>query len=277
MDSKTKFTLNQPLSDVYPSTWKKQFDFTDCRIAEYATLQHFKHHMKTITQREDNYCDISYADALDDLLKNKATMTEEDYEVIKNKVKNNLLKRGLISENVYESYKYDIEGDIVDVAKVVARDPQCFLVPNTTYKNYFYELYISVSYPAGVKNSTVMENMAKILATVELLEKEHYYCKITLVLPIRNCGLGQSESNFFSMIPLFSHRDEKSVAVMSSVLNDRLLRKFYFAHLEEYYGSDLCGSYGNAVDLPNTIKPVDLNEEDLCASILEQVLQPGER
>jgi len=28
--------------------------------------------------------------------------------------------------------------------------------------------------------------MAKILATIELLEKEHYYCKITLVFPDRN-------------------------------------------------------------------------------------------
>jgi hypothetical protein len=36
---------------------------------------------------------------------------------------------------------------------------------------------------------------------------------------------------------------------MSSVINDKLLRKFYFAILEDYYGDTLYQSYGTAVTM----------------------------
>jgi hypothetical protein len=36
---------------------------------------------------------------------------------------------------------------------------------------------------------------------------------------------------------------------MSSVINDRLLRKFFFAILEDLYGDNLLPHYGRPVDL----------------------------
>lgn len=264
------------LLDIHPKQWLDTLPAARTSVYQYRNLLHFKSHVKTLTQRKDTKCGISYHKALKELLKDTPTMSEGSYQIIKNRVKENLFKRGLISESVYESYKYDIEGQIWDVAKVIAEDPACFLVPNETYKNYFYELYISVSYPYYVTNETVLENMAKILATVELLEREHIYCKISLVLPIKDCST-QGKSNFLAILPLFSHRDEKSIATMSAVLNDRLLRKFFFAILESEYGPHLASGYGTAVDLPYTIKPVDLDEVELCQSILNKIIIPGER
>jgi hypothetical protein len=239
-------------------------------------LSNFKQHVKRLTQKKDKNCGVSYKDALRQLLADTPQITEGDYQIIKNTVRSNLLKRGLISEAVYESYSYAVEGQIWDVAKVIAEDPACFLVPNVTYTSYFYELYISVSYPYFVENSTIIHNMAKILATVELLEAEHIYCKINLILPIKYCSTS-GKPHYFGIIPLFSHRDTKSIDTMSAILNDRLLRKFFFAILESTYGSSLADSYGTAVTLPQSITPVDLDEVTLCRSILDRVITPGER
>lgn len=273
---KKEIISDSPLMDIHPKEWAKYIDLSDTTVHEYRNLQHFKNHVSTLKQRNDDNCDIPYADALKQLLKGDATMTQGDYELIKNKVKENLLKRGLISDTVYESYKYDVQGDIWDVAKVVAEDPMCCLVPNETYNNHFYELYVSVSYHYGISNEEVTQNMAKILATVELLEQEHYYCKLTLVFPDNNCNNGSGKSNYMALIPLFSHKDVKTIETMSSVLNDRLLRKFFFAVIEDLYGDDLAGGYGSPVNLPNAIVPVNLNEVALAQDIVNKVITPCE-
>ena len=273
-----QYTINKPLSTIYPSTWRDKLDLPNTHIAEYKNLAMFKHHVKTLKQKKDDKTGISYTKALDELLRNTATMSNGDYQIIKNRVKNNLLKKGLISEHIYESYRYEVEGDLVDVAKVIAEDPACCLVPNHTYTSYFYELYINISYPYHVSDETIRQNMAKILATVELLEQEHIYCKITLVLPNTGCNKGEGPSNNFTIIPLFSHKDHKDIATMSSVLNERLLRKFMFAIWEDKYGKDLASGYGIATELPSTINPGDtLDEVELCSSILNQVITPGVR
>ncbi|MFA7029625.1 MAG: hypothetical protein WC179_05080 [Candidatus Cloacimonadaceae bacterium] len=266
-----------PLMDIHPKEWKDILDPKDTITYQYRNLLHFKSHVKTLTQKQDNNCDISYIKALKELLTDTPTIKEDEYQLIKNRVKQALLKRGLISENIYESYHYDVEGELCDVAKVIAEDPACFLVPTEKYTAYFYELYISISYPYSVPNSTIMDNLSKLLATIELLEREHIYCKVTLVFPDSNCAPGDKK-NFLAMIPLFSHRDVKSISTMSAVLNDRLLRKFFFAILEDTFDHKLYESYGNAIKFPNVINIGDvLNEVELCQSILDRVIVKGTR
>ena len=271
---KSKIIEPSKLLDIHPN-WENSINLDNTDVYQYRNLQHFKHHVQQLTQKEDTKCGISYAEALKGLLRNTSTMTQGNYEIIKNRVKENLHKRGLISDTIYKSYKYDVQGDIIDVAKVIAQDPMCCLVPNKTYTNYFYELYISVSYPWNVTNETVTENMAKILATVQLLEQEHYYCKITLVMPNTGCNRSNNgKQNYLGLVPLFSHKDTKTIETMSSVLNDRLLRKFFFAIWEDLYKDDLAYGYGVATNLPLTIKPVNLDEVELAQSIINKVITP---
>jgi len=260
------------LPDIHPQSWLEKLPTKDTVIFNYRNLLHFKSHVKTITQKDSSSCGISYSIALKQLLTDTPTITEGEYEIIKNRVKQSLLKRGLISESVYESYHYDVEGELWDVAKVIAEDPACFLVPTEKYISYFYELYISISYPHYVSNSTIKDNMAKILATVELLEREHIYCKITLVFPDQSCSSGDKK-NFLATIPLFSHRDTKSITTMSAVLNDRLLRKFFFAVLEDTFGKTLNSNYGIAITVPDVINVGDtLDEVEFCQSIIDKVI-----
>jgi hypothetical protein len=260
------------LSDIHPKEWSQTLPEKNTVIFNYRNLLHFKSHVKTLTQKKNLSCGIEYNLALKELLTNTPTITEGEYEIIKNRVKQSLLKRGLITESVYESYHYDVEGELWDVAKVIEEDPACFLVPTEKYISYFYELYISISYPYYVPNSTIRDNMAKILATVELLEREHIYCKITLVFPDKNCSSG-GKKNFLATIPLFSYRDPKSIATMSSVLNERLLRKFFFAVLEDTFKDSLSSDYGLAITVPNVINVGDtLDEVEFCQSIIDKVI-----
>jgi hypothetical protein len=267
-----KIIEHSALNDIHPQSWLQKLPTKDTVIFNYRNLLHFKSHVKTLTQSDTSACGIQYDLALKQLLTDTPTITEGEYEIIKNRVKQSLLKRGLISESVYESYHYDVEGELWDVAKVIAEDPACFLVPIEKYISYFYELYINISYPYYVSNSTIQDNMAKILATVELLEREHIYCKITLVFPDENCSSGDKK-NFLATIPLFSHRDPKSIATMSSVLNDRLLRKFFFAVLEDTFGDTLNSNYGIALTIPDVINVGDtLDEIEFCQSIIDKII-----
>jgi len=247
------FNLHLPYPDVFPKAWDKEINPRD--YLAFRNLDHFKFIVSQITQKEDNKCDMSYAKALDMLLKEQSDFPEEEQESIRNLVRSNLHKRGLITEEVYEAFKYAVEGTQVgvDVGKYAAGEPDCVITTSRQYVDFFYELYVSISYPYYISNKQVRKNIAKLLATIEELERQHIFIKITLVLPIQNAAVGEGNKHFFSSIPLFSHKDNKSVSTMSAVVNDRLLRKFYFAILEDLYKERLHDNYGYAFELPTAM------------------------
>lgn len=235
----------------FPSVFPPQFDeFTKKRdYFTFRNLPHFAHVVSKLTQKEDNYCDMTYAEALRKLVSGEGDFPESEQESIRNLVRSKLHKRGLISEDVYEAYRYTVDGVDVgtDIGKYCAGEADCIISPARQYVDYFYELFINVSYPYWVTNEQIRTNCAKLLATIEELERQHIFIKIAMVLPIR--GPSSSDQNFFADVPLFSHKDPKSVSTMSAVINDRLLRKFFFAIMENYYGDTLRGTYGTAVEL----------------------------
>ena len=243
------FNLHLPFPEVFPKKWKDTVG--PCHYVSFRNLDHFKFVVSQIRQKDDDNCDVSYDQALKDLLNETAGLLPKKAAEIRNLVRSNLHKRGLITEEVYEAFKYDVEGTQVgvDVGKYAAGEPDCILTPVRQYIDYFYELYISISYNYTITNEFVRENTARLLATIEELERQHIFIKITLVFPDRGCNNGEGPSNMFSSIPLFSHKEFKDVAKMSSVVNDRLLRKFYFAILEDLYGDDLAYGKGHPMEL----------------------------
>ncbi|MEE8599405.1 MAG: hypothetical protein V3S69_07895, partial [Dehalococcoidales bacterium] len=215
----------------------------------FRNLAHFKHVVSKLTQKDPNQCGMSYKKALSKLLAGESDFPPSEQESIRNLVRSNLQKRGLITEEVYEAYRYAVDGVQVgvDVGKYANGEPDCVITPARQYIDFFYEMYVNISYPHHVTDDTIRQNCAKLLATVEELERQHIFIKIAMVFPARRPAT--DGRNFFSDVPLFSHKDPKSVDTMSSVVNDRLLRKFYFAILENYYGDKLSSGYGTAVTL----------------------------
>lgn len=238
-----KFNLKRPLNSLMP--WKKLILHDNL---EFRNLDHFIHTVSKLTQKEDDKCEITYKKALYNLKNKVSTISSTENESIRNLVRSNLQKRGLITAEVYEQFKYTDNGTCVgiDVGKYAAGEPDCIITPTRQYVDYFYELFISISYSYLVSNSDVKNNTAKLLSTIKELERQHIFIKITLVLPINSPS---GKGNFFSSIPLFHHKEPKSVEIMSSVLNEYLLRKFYFALLEGIYEETLLSSYGTVMTL----------------------------
>ena len=255
------------LPDTYPKNWETVLEINTVDMLEFRNLLHFKTHVANLTQEDDSNCDVSYADALAGLLAGSSTYTEQDYMTIRNLVRSNLHKQGLITEDVYENYRYTVDGIIVDydMGKYAAGEPECVITPSVQYVDFFYELYVNISYHYGIPNSTIKDNMNKMLATIEELQRQHINIKISLVFPACKSN---GRNNFFSSIPLFSHRDFKTAEIMSSVLNERLLRKFYFAVLEDYYKENLTDGKGSQLRLPRTMNLADeFNEVEFFTNI----------
>lgn len=246
----TQFNTGLPFPDVFPKTFH---ELPSRDYVSFRNLDHFRHTVSKITQKRDDYCNMTYAEALRKLLAGESDFPKKDQEKVRDLVRSNLHKRGLITEEVYEAYRYTVDGTTVtvDVGKYAAGEPDCVVSPARQYIDFFYELYVSISYEWGVGNETIRENCARLLATIEELERQHIFIKVAVILPIR--GVAQDGRNFFSDLPLFSHKEPKSVETMSSVVNDRLLRKFYFALIENYYGNDIAMGYGRPVDIEGAL------------------------
>lgn len=271
------FDFGLPFPDVFPKEWDGIVGPRD--YVAFRNLEHFKHYVSKITQKADDNCGVTYKQSLEDLINGKSDIEAEKKDYVRNLVRSNLLKRGLITAEVYENFRYTTDGTKVDVdvGKMMTGEPDCVMSPSVQYIDYFYELYISISYPWNVSNESVTENVTKLLSTIEELERQHIFIKITLVFPARDCardGEG-GYKNLFSVIPLFSHKTPKSVELMSSVVNNRLLRKFYFAVMENIYGSNLLNHYGSVIKLPKCMCIGDkFNEIKFFEEVMEMVGKP---
>ena len=255
---KEKFDLDLPLSSIFLEDWKDRMK--GCDNLSFDNLDHFIYLVSKLSQKDDKKCGMSYNEAIKKLTRKESDFPKSEQESIRNLVRKNLFKRGLITEEIYENYKYSTDGTQVgvDVAKYASGEADCVITPSKQYIDFFYEMYINISYPYSVSNEDVRTNVAKLLATVEELERQHVFIKINTLFPNSqprepNTVQEGKTNKFFSSIPIFSHRDYKSVDLMSSIINDRLLRKFYFAILEDVYGEDLVQGYGYPIKLPQTL------------------------
>ncbi len=163
----SNFDLKLPFPDIFPPTWKDAIG--PCDFMAFRNLDHFKHVVSGIKQAATDSCNMEYDVALAKLLKGESDFPEAEQVSIRNLVRSNLHKRGLITEEVYENFRYSTDGTQVDVdvGKYANGEPDCVITPARQYIDFFYELYISISYPYYVDNETIRANVAKLLATIE--------------------------------------------------------------------------------------------------------------
>jgi len=275
-----KHVTDTPLSQHHPKSWHTQgtMPLIDSTVIEFRNLEHFKNTVSDLTQKVDDTCGVSYKQALVELKQGKPTILQEDYQVIKQKVKESLLKRNLISENIYEGYKYSIEGELIDIARYLEGNPECMLVPKSKGKHYFYEMYLNISVAGSMSGDEMNRRLAQVLATIELLEQERIYIKLNIVDTSGDVNTGEGKPHLLTILPVFSHREHKCIEKLSSVANERLLRKFMFALSEALYGNDLSSGYGTPLSLPNCLNIQDnLDVCEVAANIIGQLITPCKR
>ncbi len=265
---------DNPLARHHPQSWREAMDLDKAVILDFRNRNHFINTMSSVTALDDSRCGISYANALTELKAGTGVIPQAQYDVIKHKVKESLLKKNLISESIYEGFEYTHEGELVDIARFMEGNPQCCITPKSTGKNYFYELYINISVNGNVSNKTINDRVAQILATVELLESERIYIKLNVIDTSINAG-NSGKPHCLVIVPIFSHRDHKNIDIMSSIVNERFLRKFMFTLSESIWEDDLDDGYGKALSLPNTINIADSFDcTETASHIIDQLVTP---
>jgi len=209
-----QFNTELPFPTIFPDSFAAKVPTRD--YFSFRNLPHFCHVVSKLTQKEDDYCDITYAKALQKLITGESDFPKSEQASIRNLVRQNLHKRGLITEEVYEAYCYTVDGTNVgvDIGKYANGESDCVISPARQYIDFFYELYVNVSYPYWIPNATIRMNCAKLLATIEELERQHIFIKITVVLPVQR--IAKDGRNFFADIPLFSHISSSSPYLKSS-------------------------------------------------------------
>lgn len=259
------------LPNIFPESWTSKLKLKNLSYIEFRNILHFKSTVSKLRQKKDNHTGVTYEKALSDLMKGVSNFNVKKYESVRNLVRSKLLKRGLITDEVYENFKYATDGTVIDIdmGKFANGEPDCVITPSVQYVDFFHELYVNISYSYIVSEETITENMNKMLATIEELQRQHIHIKISLILPISR---PDGENDFLSVIPVFSHREFKTAEIMSVVLNNRLLRKFYFAIMEDHYKKSLQEGYGTVVKLPDAVNiGEEFNEVDFFTEIQQHV------
>ena len=272
----TILNLKEKLPAVFPEEWKPVLTDNLDNIS-FRSLSQFKVLMSKLKLSEwgDSECDCNYKQAVKDLVQGNSNINGKRCDEIRDEVRSKLRKRGLITDLVYENYRYSDSGVIVDydVGKYAAGEPDCVITPNVQYVGFFYELYINVSYPYTVPDELIKDNIAKVLAAVEELERQHIQIKITLVIALRGHKSSDPDKHVLISVPVFNHYEHKTVPIMASVLNERFLRKFCFAIEENIYKDDLSKGYGIPIVLPNTVNIAEkyMDAVDLFEQIYKAV------
>ena len=66
---KEKFNTSEPIPTILPTEWSNNFTSNDNVL--FDNLDQFVFTVSKLTQEDDSYCDISYKDALEKLIKRK--------------------------------------------------------------------------------------------------------------------------------------------------------------------------------------------------------------
>ena len=192
---------------------------------------------------------------------------EETVELVTNNVRNNLIKRGIVSGTVYEGYKYDIEGEIVDYAELSTGNPKCMMKPIKKYDKYFYELYVNMSIPYTVTEKEIQEGAIRLAETIKLLEELHIEIKINIVL--YSDGMYMNNDNYLFICPLISHLEYKDHKLLLPYMDGEFLRQALFTIMKN--SGNTRGSLGTATKLDNTVNMWEIDEISLCEKIIGEL------
>ena len=256
-------TRDNILSDIHPSNLKFE---GNTRIMEFDNKYDVLEFLK---KNEAAGSSIGHTEKFHkDLIDCKVDKTE--VEKVKNEVLNNLIKRGIITGTVYEGYKYSVEGEIIDHAMLASGNPNCMMTPLKKYDKWFYELYINMSIPGSVDESSIKHGAIKLIETIKALEELNIEIKVNIVDYSGSLYYSEDVQHLLVVIPLISHLDFKDYKNLMPFIQGSFLRGplFTIARNSIDKKENVDSSMGRAIKLKNSVNLWDLNEVVLAERIL---------
>ncbi len=192
---------------------------------------------------------------------------EKKVDEIRNNVRNNLIKRGIINGTIYEGYKYDFEGEIIDYAELSTGNPKCMMKPIKKYDKYFYELYVNMSIPYIIPKEEIQEGAIRLAETIKALEELHVEIKVNIVLYSQK--MYTNGENYLFICPLVSHLEYKDHQVLLPYMDGEFLRQALFTIMKN--SGNTVESLGNATKLKNSVNLWELDEVELAERIINEL------
>ncbi len=197
----------------------------------------------------------------------KYKVDEKKVEAIRNTVRNNLIKRGIITGTVYEGYKYDIEGEIIDYGELATGNPRCFRKPIKKYDKWFYELYVNMSIPWFVSEESIIDGAIRLTETIKALEELNVEIKVNIIL--HSDGMFTNGGNYLFVLPLCSHLEFKDHDLLLPYMDGEFLRQALFTVMKN--NGKTSGDLGSARKLKNSVNLWELEEEELARGIMVEL------
>ncbi|MCK5538337.1 MAG: hypothetical protein KAI79_16035 [Bacteroidales bacterium] len=226
------------------SAWIIQYDSTaqfllDCR--KMPQEDHTKTFMESITKIPE--------------------MDLNQVELIKNEVRNKLLKKGIISGTIYEGFTYGVDGLILDIAELATGNSQCFMTPLKKYDKFFYELYVNMSLPGHVESEEIQIGLIKLIETIKLLEEHNIEIKINVIDYGTNVVdsdiIPTQKKDILIIIPVCSHTDYKDYKLLYPYFSEAMERGPMF---ELAYSLNNDQNPGGALQLENAVNLWEIDE-----------------
>jgi hypothetical protein len=190
-------------------------------------------------------------------------------EEIEQKIRNNLHKKGLLTDWIAEDYMYDVEGVEIDIAKLIEGDPECYLKPNKKYKDHFYDLNINVAVAYTQSTDTIINAFCKVIAVVHSLEKRGHKIRLFASSVTKNAT---SERHSIIDVCIKNFDEFVDIKAMARIIYPSFLRRVVFKVEEVKYQRDLASGYGKAVNDLKGVITLDssLKEEELLNRIVAE-------
>lgn len=240
------------LDDIHPKSMK----FTEKMIIQTFNNKHeYIASLKVEGEHGDSVKEFKK------LISHGVDIDEQHVDKIKTQVRNSLIKRGLITGTVYEGFKYDVEGIIVDYAELASGNPECMLKPVKKYDKWFYELYINMSIPWNVDTQDIKDGAIRAIETIRALEELNIEMKINIV--ISSDRMYRDGDSYLMIIPICNHLEFKDYNLLYPFMTGEFLRGPMFQTMKS--GKAVNGSLGYAFKMDNTLNLWELKEDSVVA------------
>ena len=266
------WAADNKITDIHP---KELLNSKNCRVMtfdnKYDVLEFLKKN-KPISNS------VSYTEEFNTNLK-EYKPNDELVEQIRTEVLNNLIKRGIITGTVYEGFKYCMDGEIIDYAALATGNPNCMMTPIKKYDKWFYELYINMSIPGSVDESSIESGAIRLIETIKALEQRNIEIKVNVIDYSGNLYNNEELKDLLVVIPLISHMEHKDYKNLMPFILGSFLRGplFTIARNSIENKENVDSGMGQAVTLGNTVNLWKLHEDseiDLATRILNDLGMP---
>jgi len=215
----------------------------------------------------------TFDDALDLILypyKEPPVDIKEKVESIEKKVRNNLHKKGLLTDWLAEDYVYDVEGVEIDIAKLIEGDPECYLKPNKKYKDHFYDLHVNTAVSCTQSVDEIIDAFCKVVAVIVSLERRGH--KIRLFASSLSKDVTSARECSLIDVCVKQYDAPVNVKMLARIIYPSFLRRIIFKVEEVEFNGTLVSGYGQAVNGMKGVITIDssLTEEQLLNDIVAE-------